>query len=155
MTDIQTNTIGEEIQLVCFKVDHEEYAINIMKVQEILRISEITSVPKSKNYMKGLINLRGTVVPVVDMHTRFGLKPPQIQEQCRIVVVNINGKATGLIVDSVTEVLRIPKSQIELPPASISSADGKFIEGVGKLGDGKRILVLIKVDLLLSDEESV
>ena len=143
---------SEEMQLVCFKVDHEEYAVSIMKVQEIIRINEITAVPKTKDYMKGIINLRGTVVPVVDMRTRFGLKVPKNQEQCRIVVVNIKGKTTGLIVDSVSEVLRVAKSQIEPPPSSVANLDGKFIDGVGKFNEGKRIIVLINVDCLLSDE---
>lgn len=142
---------NEEMQLVCFKVDHEEYAISIMKVQEIIRINEITAVPKTKNFMKGIINLRGTVVPVVDMRTRFGLKFPENQEQGRIVVVNIAGNTTGLIVDSVTEVLRLSKSQIESPPASVANLDGKFIDGVGKLNEGKRIIILINVDCLLSE----
>ena len=143
---------NEEMQLVCFKVDHEEYAVSIMKVQEIIRINEITAVPKTKEYMKGIINLRGTVVPVVDMRTRFGLKAPSNQELCRIVVVKISGKTTGLIVDSVTEVLRVSKSQIEPPPTSVANLDGQFIEGVGKFNEGKRIIVLINVDCLLSDE---
>jgi purine-binding chemotaxis protein CheW len=143
---------SEEMQLVCFKVDHEEYAVSIMKVQEIIRINEITAVPKTKDYMKGIINLRGTVVSVVDMRTRFGLKTPQSQEQSRIVVVNISGKTTGLIVDSVTEVLRVPKTQIEPPPTSVANFDGKFIDGVVKFNEGKRIIILINVDCLLSDE---
>jgi purine-binding chemotaxis protein CheW len=153
MAEIQTNKISEELQLVCFKVAKEEYAVNIMKVQEIIRVTEITSVPKAKDYMKGIINLRGTVVPVVNMHMRFGFKTPQNQEQCRIVVVNINGKATGLIVDSVTEVLRTLKTQFEPAPSSVSGIDGKFIEAIGKLNGGKRILILINVDSLLPGEE--
>jgi purine-binding chemotaxis protein CheW len=148
----KSNQANEEMQLVCFKVDQEEYAVDIMKVQEIIRINEITTVPKTKEYMKGIINLRGTVVPVVDMRTRFGLTEPENQEQCRIVVVNINGKTTGLIVDSVTEVLRVSKSQIEPPPTSVANIDGKFIEGVGKFDQGKRIIVLISVDCLLADD---
>jgi purine-binding chemotaxis protein CheW len=150
--DKETAQSNEEMQLVCFKVDHEEYAVDIMKVQEIIRINEITAVPKTKDYMKGIINLRGTVVPVVDMRTRFGLDTPENQEQCRIVVVNIGGKTTGLIVDSVTEVLRVTKSHIEPPPASVASIDGKFIDGVGKFNEGKRIIVLISVDCLLADD---
>jgi len=143
---------SEEMQLVCFKVDHEEYAVSIMKVQEIIRINEITTVPKTREYMKGIINLRGTVVPVVDMRTRFGLHASENQESCRIVVVNIADKITGLIVDSVTEVLRVSKSQIEAPPDSVADVDGKFIEGVGKFNDGKRIIVLINVDFLLAED---
>jgi len=146
----------DELQLVCFKVDNEEYAINIMKVQEIIRINEITTVPKTKEYMKGIINLRGTVVPVVDMRCRFNLDQPASLEQARIVVANIQGKTTGLIVDSVTEVLRLPKNQIEATPASVSdSVDGKFLEGVGKLNNGKRIIVLINVDAILTHENQV
>jgi purine-binding chemotaxis protein CheW len=147
-----TDKSNEEMQLVCFKVDHEEYGISIMKVQEIIRINEITVVPKTKNYMKGIINLRGTVVPVVDVRTRFGLTIPENQEQCRIVVVHICGKTTGLIVDSVTEVLRVQKTQIESAPSSVTNVDGAFIEGVGKFNGGKRIIVVINVDCLLSEE---
>ncbi|MBF0208763.1 MAG: chemotaxis protein CheW [Oligoflexia bacterium] len=142
---------SDEMQLVCFKVDREEYAINIMKVQEIIRLNEITSVPKTKDYIKGIINLRGTVVPVVDVRTRFELNSLEDKEQCRIVVVNIEGKITGLIVDSVSEVLRVSKSQIETPPASVSNVDGEFIDGVGKLSNGKRIIILINADRILAD----
>ncbi|MBF0315459.1 MAG: chemotaxis protein CheW [Oligoflexia bacterium] len=151
---ISEMTTNDEMQLVCFKIDHEEYAINIMKVQEIIRVNEITSVPKTKEYMKGIINLRGTVVPVVDMRTRFGLNALDDKEQCRIVVVSIDGKITGLIVDSVTEVLRVPKNQIEAPPASVANVDGKFIDGVGKFNEGKRIIVLINADCILAADEA-
>lgn len=149
---VEQNT--DELQLVCFKVDNEEYAINIMKVQEIIRINEITAVPKTKEYMKGIINLRGTVVPVVDMRSRFNLQKLVNLEQARIVVAHIEGKTTGLIVDSVTEVLRLAKTQIEPTPSSVSNnVDGKFLEGIGKLENGKRIIVLINVDSILSHED--
>ncbi len=145
---------SDELQLVCFKVDNEEYAINIMKVQEIIRINEITAVPKTKDYMKGIINLRGTVVPVVDMRSRFNLTKLEQIEQARIVVANIEGKTTGLIVDSVTEVLRLSRTQIEATPSAVTSnVDGRFFEGIGKLNNGKRIIVLISVDALLSNED--
>jgi len=153
MTATTEHKNNDELQLVCFKVDNEEYAINIMKVQEIIRINEITAVPKTREYMKGIINLRGTVVPVVDMRTRFNLKNLDSLEQARIVVANVEGKTTGLIVDSVTEVLRLPKSQIEPTPEAVTSTvDGRFLEGVGKLDNGKRIIVLINVDSLLGNE---
>jgi purine-binding chemotaxis protein CheW len=140
---------SDEIQLVCFKVNKEEYAVDIMKVQEIIRLREITSVPHAKNYMQGIINLRGTVVPVVDMRTRFGLGKMQAAESNRIVVVNIDGRVTGLIVDSVSEVLRVSRDLIEKPPTAVSGVEGKFIEGVGKLAQGKRIIVLVRVEALL------
>lgn len=140
---------ADEIQLVCFRVNKQEYAIDIMKVQEIIRVREITSVPHAKSYMQGVINLRGTVVPVVDMRSRFGLGSTERSDSNRIVVVNMNGNVTGLIVDSVSEVLRISKDVIEKPPASVSGVEAKFIDGVGKLEDGKRIIVMVRVENLL------
>ncbi|HID29259.1 MAG TPA: purine-binding chemotaxis protein CheW, partial [Desulfobacterales bacterium] len=140
---------------VCFWVDREEYGIEIMKVQEIIRIDEITAVPNAPRFVEGIVNLRGNVLPVLDMRTRFGLDKGERTEQNRIIVVDISGKTTGIIVDSVSEVLRIPRKQIEFPPDFITEAgvEGRYIEGIGKLDEGKRIIVLIQVDALLTGDE--
>jgi len=143
----------EEVQLVAFRIDKEEYAIPIVKVQEIIKINQITAVPRTKSYIDGIINLRGNVIPVIDLRARFGIERKTDLEQRRIVVVHIKGKISGFIVDSVTEVLRIRKSQIELMPDSISGdVDSSFVEGIGKLNDGKRIIILVNPDAILADQ---
>lgn len=126
-SQVRKEHANDEAQLVCFRVDQEEYALDIMRVQEIIRLRDITSVPHTKIYMEGIINLRGTVVPVVDMRTRFGLSKADRTEQNRIVVVNISNKITGLIVDSVSEVIRMPRSQIEIAPTTVSDQTDNYI----------------------------
>jgi len=153
---MESKEIEDEAQLVCFKIAHEEYGIDIMRVQEIIRIEEITGVPKAPDFVEGIVNLRGNILPVMDMRTRFGLGKCERTEQNRIVVVSILGKTTGVIVDAVSEVLRIVKKDIESPPAVISSdVDRRFIAGLGKLDGGKRILMLLDVDSILSGQESL
>ena len=142
----------DEAQLVCFHVAGEEYALDIMNVQEIIRLREITTVPHAKTYMEGIINLRGTVVPVIDMRTRFGLSKAERTDSTRIVVVNMQGKVSGLIVDAVSEVTRMSKGLIESPPSTVSDSDDAYIDGVAKLQDGKRIIILIKAARLLNNE---
>lgn len=144
----------DEIQLVAFRIAREEYALPIVKVQEIIKFNQITSVPHTKPYIDGIINLRGSVIPVIDLRTRFGIERKSDLEQRRIVVVHIKGKTNGFVVDSVTEVLRVRKSQIEATPASLSGDnDASFVEGIGKLNDGKRIIILINPDLILSNDD--
>ncbi|MBW1730171.1 MAG: chemotaxis protein CheW [Deltaproteobacteria bacterium] len=153
--DSMANEIMDEEQVVCFWLEKEEYGIDIMKVQEIIRIDEITAVPNAPWFVEGIVNLRGNVLPVIDMRTRFGLERGERAEQNRIIVVDISGKTTGIIVDSVSEVLRIPKNQIEPPPDLITEEgiSGQYIEGIGKLNEGERIIVLIQVESLLTADE--
>ncbi|MCD6306549.1 MAG: chemotaxis protein CheW [Deltaproteobacteria bacterium] len=147
--------IMDEEQAVCFWIDKEEYGIDIMQVQEIIRVDEITAVPNAPRFVEGIVNLRGNVLPVLDMRTRFGLEKGERTEQNRIIVVDIAGKTTGIIVDSVSEVIRIPKDRIEPPPELITEAgiEGRYIEGIGKLDEGKRIIVLVQVNALLTGDE--
>ena len=147
--------IMDEEQVVCFWVEKEEYGIDIMQVQEIIRVDEITAVPNAPRFVEGIVNLRGNVLPVLDMRTRFGLEKGERTEQNRIIVVDIAGKTTGIIVDSVSEVIRIPRDRIERPPDLITEAgiEGRYIEGIGKLDEGKRIIVLVQVDALLTGDE--
>lgn len=151
---MESKEIEDEAQLVCFKIANEEYGIDIMRVQEIIRIEEISAVPKAPQFVEGIVNLRGNVLPVIDMRTRFGLQRGERGEQHRIVVVSIGGTTTGIIVDSVSEVLRLVKKDIEGPPSVLSGdVDRRFIEGLGKLGGGKRIIILLDVDAILSGQE--
>jgi len=153
--DGMAKEVMDEEQVVCFRIEKEEYGIDIMKVQEIIRIDEITKVPNAPRFVEGIVNLRGNVLPVLDMRTRFGLDKDERTEQNRIIVVDISGRTTGIIVDSVSEVLRIPRNQIEPPPDLITETglEGRYIEGIGKLHEGKRIIVLVQVDALLTGGE--
>lgn len=150
-----TKAQDDEEQLVCFRLAQEEYAISIMKVQEIIRVGQITALPNAPVHVSGIINLRGRVLPVIDMRVLFGMATSERTEQNRIVVVDIAGKTTGLIVDSVSEVLRVGKSQIEPPPALISDSETHYIDGVAKLQDGKRLITLIHADSILSSAQDV
>ncbi len=143
---------SEAIQLVCFKVKEEEYAVNIMKVQEIIRLNDITNVPHSKTYMKGIINLRGIITPIIDMRSRFSYEENEHSSHTRIVVVQINEKPVGLIVDSVTEVLRTTGNVFEKTPSTVDNTNDSFIESIGKLNEGKRIVALIDEEKMMSDE---
>ena len=144
---------GEEFsQLVTCRVDREEYAIDILSVQEINRMVEITRVPKAPSFVEGVINLRGRIIPVLDLRRRFGLPEAEHTEGSRIVVVTVRGRVIGLIVDCVMEVLRIPKSRIEPPPSMGSTAGTEFTQGVGKIND--RLLTVLDLDRLLATSEN-
>ncbi len=140
----------EEVKYVCFRLGQEEYGLPIMRVQEIIKYNKITSVPNARDYIQGIINLRGHVVPVIDMRTRFGMSRNDELEQRRIVVLHVHDKTNGIVVDSVTEVLQLRVSQIEPPPSSISNmVDESFIDGIAKLGQGERIVILINPDKVI------
>jgi len=146
--------LEDERQLVCFRIADEEYGIDIMQVQEIIRIDAITAVPGAPSYVSGIVNLRGNVLPVIDLRRRFGRESCRQSEQSRILVVEMEGKTTGLIVDAVSEVLRVPESSIEpTPPLLSASASGRYITGIGKLEDGNRAIILVNTDAILNQEE--
>jgi purine-binding chemotaxis protein CheW len=142
---------GEGVrQLVTFHLDGEEFAIDILKVQEIIRMMALTRVPNAPSFVEGVINLRGKVVPVIGLRKRFGLPHVDYDAQNRIVVVEVGGSVAGLAVDSVSEVLRVPDATIE-PPPQLVKVDRDYVSGVGKLQD--RLLILLDVERLMSDAE--
>ncbi|GAU09451.1 chemotaxis protein CheW [Desulfoplanes formicivorans] len=141
----------ELLQLVTFSIGEEEFGVEILKVQEIIRMLEITRVPKAPDFVEGVINLRGKVIPVIDLRLRFGLQTKGHDKKTRIIVIEINQMIVGFVVDSVSEVLRIPASTIEPPPPVISGLDSEYISGVGKLDD--RLLIMLDLNRLLSREE--
>ena len=150
-----TKTRGEgtgTMQLVSFRLDQEEYGIEITKVQEIILTGEITRVPQTPNFIKGLINLRSTVIPIVDLRLRFGLKEESATDDTRIMVVNVNGKTIGIIVDAVSEVLRISQEQIAPPPPTVAGLGREYLTGLVKFE--KRLLILLDIDRILAQEES-
>ncbi|EPR43593.1 CheW protein [Desulfovibrio sp. X2] len=138
-------------QLVTFSLGEEEFAIDILKVQEIIRMVAITKVPKAPSFVEGVINLRGKVIPVVDLRKRFGMADHNHDKDTRIMVVEICAMIIGFVVDAVSEVLRIPQDTIEPPPPVVAGIESEYISGVGKLSD--RLLILLDLDRLLSGDE--
>jgi purine-binding chemotaxis protein CheW len=146
-TNTAANLAGQGIrQLVTFRLGEEEYGVDILKVHEIDRMMDITEVPNAPSCIEGVINLRGKVIPVINLRKKFGLPPREADERTKIVVVDI-GTSAGMIVDSVSEVLRISSDIIEPPPAMAAGAGSEFILGVGKLKD--RLLILLDIEKLL------
>ena len=147
----QTSGDGSLIQLVTFKLGDEEFGVDILKVQEIIRMMPITRVPNAPVFVEGVINLRGKVIPVIDMRKRFGLSPCERDNQTRIEVMDLEGQIVGFVVDAVSEVLRINESTVEPPPAVVAGIGAEYMKGVGKLKD--RLLILLDLDKLLSQAE--
>jgi purine-binding chemotaxis protein CheW len=142
---------NELLQLVTFNIGDEEFGVDILKVQEIIRTMEITKVPNSPVFVEGLINLRGRVIPIIDLRRRFNLAQRDHDNYTRIVVIEIHGMVIGFVVDSVSEVLRIPSNTVEPAPLIVSGIDSEYIKGVGKLEN--RLLILLELEKLLSSEE--
>lgn len=139
------------IQLVTFKLGPEEFGVDILKVQEIIRMMPITKVPNAPQFVEGVINLRGKVIPVIDMRKRFGMAGCQRDNNTRIMVMDLQGQVVGFVVDAVSEVLRIPESTVEAPPAVVAGIGSEYMRGVGKLQD--RLLILLDLDRLLTEQE--
>jgi purine-binding chemotaxis protein CheW len=140
------------MQLVSFRLAQEEYGIEITKVQEIILMGEITRVPQTPDYIKGLINLRSTVIPIVDLRLRFGLSQEELTDETRIMVVNVAGKTIGIIVDAVSEVLRIAHEQIAPPPPTVAGLGREYLTGLVKLES--RLLILLDIDKILGHDEA-
>lgn len=138
------------LQLVSFHLGGEEYALEILRVQEIIRMMNLTRVPNSPDFVEGVINLRGKVIPVIGLRKRFGMPTRNYDKQSRIVVVEVFGNVVGFVVDAVNEVLRIPADTVE-PPPRLTKVDRELVSGVGKLEN--RLLLLLDVEKLLSQSE--
>lgn len=151
-TELQQGTAGELLQLVTFSIGSEEFGVDILSVQEIIRHTGITKVPSAPPCVEGVLNLRGKVIPIVDMRRRFGMEPKQADNNTRIVVFTMGTGVMGLLVDSVSEVLRIPAAKVEAPPAITASVDAQCIRGVGKLDE--RLLLLLDAARVLSLDEA-
>ncbi|GAA6145970.1 chemotaxis protein CheW [Thalassolituus maritimus] len=144
----------DDNQVVVFKLDDEEFAVPITSIQEIVRIpDELIRVPKAPAFLEGVINLRGIVLPVVDLRTRLEIEAAERSERQRIVVFLIHGVRTGFIVDQVTEVLRLPDGCVE-PSPKISEEHGELFSGMANLRDSKRMIQLINPDTLIDQESA-
>lgn len=146
-SEIKEKEQDEILQLVSFKVGNEEFAIDILKVNEIIRFMEITKIPNSPEHVEGIINLRGKVVPVVNLRIKMGLPSKDNDVNSRIIVVELNNKIIGFKVDAVYEVLRIPRSITETPPDLVSNVNSQYITSVGKIDD--RLLILLDIERML------
>jgi len=143
---------AEELrQLISFSVGEEEYGLELLCVKEVIRMREITWLPKAPPCVKGIINLRGDVIPIVDLREKFGLVAQEQTAMTRVIVVEVEGRPVGMVVDSASQVVRVATDQFEPPPPMMGMAAQGFITGVGKL-DGKLIITL-DVDRILSTEE--
>src|SRR6266404_241211 len=132
---------NRELQIVGFQVGNETYGVPITALHEIVRVPEITAVPDAPEYMEGVINLRGKIVSVIDLRKRFGVKETESSRRNRILVVEFNGRLSGLIVDSASEVLKIAATDIEPPPAVLQEGGMSCVTGLGKY-EGRLIMLL-------------
>jgi purine-binding chemotaxis protein CheW len=144
-------TDSEEQQLVVFELSGESYGVEIGAVNTIIRMQPITHVPRAPEFVKGVINLRGSIVPVIDLRTRFGLAAFEETKASRIVVVETELGLIGMIVDAVTETLSLPTNAIEPPSSIVTSADSRYLRGVAKADD--RLLILLDLERILTASE--
>ena len=144
-------TGSAEQQLVVFDLNNEAYGVDIESVREIIRLQEITRVPRTPDFVEGVINLRGKVIPVVELRKRFGLPVQDRNSENRIVNVDIGGQEIGMVVDAVTEVLRISSDAVEPPSSVITTADSGYLKGNAKLDD--RLIIMLDLEQVLSTGE--
>src|SRR5580765_6820193 len=136
-------------QYLTFRLGDEEYGVEILKVQEIKGYTAITPVPNTPAYLKGVMNLRGTIVPVVDLRAKFGMAETEYTAFTVIIVLTVGTKVVGLIVDAVSDVLNIPKTDIQATPDFGAQVDARFISGMAKAGD--KLVVLLDIDRVLGE----
>ena len=146
-------TTDEHEQLVVFQLANEQYGVNIGAVNTIIRMQEVTEVPRTPDYVEGVINLRGTVIPVIDIRKRFGLEVGDVTKATRIVVVEVGDQLIGMIVDAVLETLRLPLDAIEPPSNVVVSVDSQYVRGVGKQDD--RLIILLELGSVVNTDQLV
>lgn len=140
-----------EHQLVVFELENEKYGVDIASVEGIIKMQEITRLPHAPEFIEGITNLRGTIVPVVDLRTRFGLPRQEPTRDTRIVIANMDSSKVGIIVDAVTQVIRVPDDKIEPPPQMSVTINSAFIKNIAKLES--ELVILLDLGKVLSTEE--
>jgi purine-binding chemotaxis protein CheW len=148
------STVGvsdETRQLIEFRVGAEHFGVDLVRVKEIIRSREMTRLPRAPRFVKGVINLRGDLVPIVDLRDKLGLEAAADSDATRVIVVDVGGSLVGMVVDGADHVVRFPTDRIGPPPAIVGDAATEYIEGVGKLDD--RLVILVNIDRILSAEE--
>lgn len=143
--------MAKELHIVGFRVGRETFGVPIGLVHEIVRVPDITNVPDSPGYVEGVINLRGKIVSVVDLRKRFGEKTITAHKKNRILVAEVEGKMVGLIVDAASEVIKIPETEVDLPPSVFEEGELNYVTGVGKLHG--RLVILIDLSKILQKGE--
>jgi len=142
-----------ENQLVVFDLANEHYGVDIAAVEGIIKMQSVTAVPRAPSFVEGVTNLRGKVLPVIDLHKRFGLTGVEATKDTRIVVVEMNGTTVGIVVDAVSEVLRINPEAIEPPSPIVTTVDSAFIRGIAKTKEG--LIILLDLGKVLSSREKI
>jgi purine-binding chemotaxis protein CheW len=143
----EMNRASDEIQLVVFRLGREDYGTSILQVQEIKRMMEITRVPHAPEFIKGVINLRGSVLPVLDLKQRLELPSEEYTDSTRIIIVKVEDVTVGIIVDAVSEVTTIKTDSIEPPQTVVTGVNTQYLSGVGKLDD--RLLILLNLEAII------
>ncbi len=146
-----TSSHSGSMQLVSFKLGGETFGIEITKIREIILVGEITHVPETPAYIKGLINLRSTVIPVIDLRARFSLAESELTGESRIMVLHVGNRTIGIMVDSVNEVLRVNRDQISPAPPTVTSSGNEYMTGLVRLKED--LLILLDVDRLFGGRE--
>lgn len=143
-----------QVQLICFKTDEETYAVDIMKVREIILYRKITPVPRAPEFLEGIVHIRGKVIPIVDLRKKFLIPVGEITPSTRIIIVNLNGKDVGFTVDYVMEVLRIDSKEISRAPAVAKGIDSNYLIGVIQ-DDWDELILILDMDSVLSSDEQL
>jgi purine-binding chemotaxis protein CheW len=139
------------LQMINFTVRGDEYAVDIQKVREVIDLREITQLPKAPSFVKGIINLRGELIPVIDLREKFGLAREAYSPLASVVIVEIGKKAVGVVVDSVRHVIRVAPGELAPSPPFVGGLSGRFVSGVAKLGE--RLIVVLDMDKILTTDE--
>lgn len=148
-----TNTLASDIKFIVFQLANKEYAIPVHQVQGIEKVEHITRVPRTEKFVKGVINLRGVITPIIDLRSRFNLDEEEYSDSTRVIIVGLNNLEVGFIVDSANDVIDIPASSIEPAPEVVGVEEADYINGVAKIG--KRLLILIDLEKILNIEEKL
>ncbi|MEK6540246.1 MAG: chemotaxis protein CheW [Deltaproteobacteria bacterium] len=146
----QTADFSDSIQLICFKLGAEEYGFDIMQIKEIMRYQKITPIPKAASFIEGVINLRGMVIPVIDLRKRFEL-PVDVNIKCRIIIAQVETKIVGLIIDDVTDIVTLPKTSILPSPKTVKGVEVEYLDGMADMERG--LLLVLNLNRLLTAEE--
>lgn len=142
---------GAELKVACFKVEGQPYAVDIMKIKQIIRPLKITRLPQAPGFVEGVIQLRGMVIPVIDLRKRFGLSAPDPKLDRKVIIAQVDRHVIGLLVDEVTEVISLPRTEIQPPPRMFKGIQSDYLHGVCRYRE--EILLLLNLDELLSREE--
>ncbi|MFC5448361.1 chemotaxis protein CheW [Paenibacillus aestuarii] len=144
--------MGEEKKVIVFALGSEEYGVEVEKVRTIERMQPMTRVPKAPEFIKGVINLRGVVIPIIDLRARFGLELKEYTDATRIIIVSAGEFEVGLIVDTANDVIDIDSDHIDNPPEVVGGIRAKYLDGIARVGDS-RLLVLLNLEQVLDRQE--